>query len=96
MVNTYLGDCGEGRTADEDGDPFKLSEWFAEQTGNVGADPKLVNYLPADDSPVKSAGTVPFQDAFFDNVDFAGAFRDADSDWTKGWTVGLDRDKPLD
>ncbi|MDR9453791.1 MAG: hypothetical protein RI542_07655 [Wenzhouxiangella sp.] len=96
MVNTYLGDCGEGRTANEDGDLFLLSTWFEGQAGNVGADPKLANYLPADDSPVKSAGAVPFQDAFFDNVDFAGAFRDAKSDWTKGWTVGLDRDKPLD
>lgn len=28
--------------------------------------------------------------AFFDTTDFIGAVKDADSDWTKGWTVGLE------
>ncbi len=94
MVNSYLGNCVEGVTANEDGDPFLLSTWFTEQAGNVGGDPKMANYVPAADSEVGSAGAVPFEDAFFDNVDFAGAVRDAKSDWTKGWTVGLDRSTP--
>lgn len=29
-------------------------------------------------------------DSFFDTVDFIGAVKDSDNDWTSGWTVGLE------
>jgi len=94
VQNSVVGGCG-ATFADEEGDAFLVSDWFLNQAGNIEADPMLDNYVPTAGSPALNVGNVPFTDAFFDNVDFAGAIRDAKSDWTSGWTVGLDRDAPL-
>lgn len=59
--------------------------------GNVQGDPMLMNYAPMVDSPALNIGAVPYNDSFFDNVDYAGAIPSAAADWTAGWTVGLDR-----
>lgn len=95
IVNSVLGGCIEATFDDDSADPFLVSEWVLGQTGNVDADPQVTNYIPNAGSPAFGVGAVPFEDAFFDNVDFAGAVRDAKSDWTKGWTVGLDRSGPI-
>jgi hypothetical protein len=84
----------EGPFANEEGDPVLVSEFVLGQTNNSDTtDPKLDNYLPTDPNAIIVA-PVPFTDAFFDNVDFAGAIPSADADWTAGWTVGLDRNNP--
>ncbi len=96
VVNSVFGGCIEATFDDDSADPFVVSEWVMDQDGNVDGDPKVTNYIPNADSPAIGIGAVPFNDAFFDNVDFAGAVRDAKSDWTKGWTVGLDRSGPIE
>lgn len=93
FTNNIVGGCGQ--TFDnEDGDPFLVSDFFLGQTNNLEADPQLENYAPTAGSPAIGIGAVPFNDAFFDNVDYAGAIPSAEADWTAGWTVGLDRDLP--
>ncbi|AKS42226.1 hypothetical protein [Wenzhouxiangella marina] len=94
-VNSIAGGCDLGTFDDADGDSFLVSSWFLDQAGNVAANPMLSNYIPMAGSPALQTAPVPFSNAFFDNVDFAGAVRDASADWTKGWTVGLDRDAPI-
>jgi hypothetical protein len=93
VVNSIAGGCGLGTFDDAEGDPLLVSSWFLDQAGNSEATPMLNNYLPMGSAP--RVGAVPFTNGFFDNVDHAGAIRDASSDWTQGWTVGLDRDAPL-
>lgn len=95
IVNSVLGGCIEATFDDDAADPFVISDWVLGQAGNVDTDPQVTNYIPNAGSPAIGIGEVPFEDAFFDNVDFAGAVRDAKSDWTKGWTVGLDRSGPI-
>jgi len=94
VQNSVAGGCALGTFDDADGDLFLVSEWFLDQQGNLDADPMLNNIYPMPGSPAFGIGTVPHENDFFDNVDFAGAIRDKDTDWTKGWTVGLDRDAP--
>ena len=93
-VNSIAGGCALGTFDDAGGDPFLVSDWFLGQAGNLDADPQLENYYPLPGSPALGIGGVPFNDAFFDNVTYAGAVFSEDADWTKGWTVGLDRDAP--
>ncbi|MGK7294974.1 MAG: hypothetical protein ACNS61_03980 [Candidatus Wenzhouxiangella sp. M2_3B_020] len=93
FANNVVGNCGTSFD-EEAGDGFDVSDFFLGQTGNVDGDPMLMNYAPMSGSPALGIGNVPFTDDFFDNVDYAGAIRSADQDWTKGWTVGLDRDAP--
>jgi len=93
-VNSVAGGCALGTFDDAGGDPFLVSDWFLDQGGNVDADPLLDNYVPQAGSPALNIGMVPFNDAFFSNVSYAGAVRDAQADWTAGWTVGLDRNSP--
>jgi len=94
IVNSVVGGCAESFD-DAAGDPFLVSEWFFSFPNNVEANPNLSNYAPNAGSPAIGIGAVPFEDDFFDNVDYAGAIRSADADWTRGWTVGLDRNAPL-
>ncbi|WP_376695933.1 hypothetical protein [Wenzhouxiangella sp. EGI_FJ10305] len=94
IANSVVGGCGE--TFSEDGeDLFSVADWFFSFPGNVEADPDLDNYVPNAGSPAIGIGAVPFEDDFFDNVDYAGAISGSGADWTKGWTVGLDRTAPL-
>ncbi|MDF1584539.1 MAG: hypothetical protein P1P78_14695 [Methyloprofundus sp.] len=73
-----------------DGPTFSVEEWFLSQSGNSVADPQLNGFLPTSGSPVLNAGVtgaaatviVPF----IEPVDYAGAFRDENDDWTQEWT----------
>ena len=99
FVNNVIGNCGspfaDNETNDGDfNDPFVVSTFILDQPGNVQADPMLMNYAPMEGSPALNIGAVPYTDSFFDNVDYAGAIPSIDSDWTAGWTVGLNRDVP--
>jgi hypothetical protein len=101
FANNVIGNCGDGPFADgetNDGvftDPFLVSDFILNQNpGNVQADPMLMNIAPMANSPALGIGDVIYENDFFDNVNYAGAIPSADSDWTAGWTVGLDRDEP--
>lgn len=74
--------------ADGEGGAFTTSDWFLSQSENVAGDPLLAGYLPAVGSPLTLGGAA-VSDPFFTPVDYAGAFKDADSDWTKEWTFNF-------
>jgi len=95
IVNSVVGGCN-ATFDDAEGDLFVVSDWFFGYPNNVEANPGLENYMPNAGSPAIGIGAVPFADGFFDNVDYAGAISGNGADWTKGWTVGLDRDAPLE
>ena len=72
---------------DEDNDPFRVSEWFAAQTGSMedgvdlGGGSGLINgHMLNAVTPAIPA------DSFFDQVDYIGAIKDETSDWTAGWS----------
>jgi hypothetical protein len=100
FFNNIIGNCGGGAFADNEtndgvfNDPFAVSTFILDQPGNVQAEPQLMNYIPMSGSPALNVAPVPFADSFFDNVNYAGAVPSQGDDWTKGWTVGLDRDAP--
>ena len=71
--------------SDGEGKTFSTADWFAAQSGNQASNPLLNGYLPAAGSPLTTSGSA-VSDAFFTVVDYAGAFKDAGSDWTREWT----------
>ncbi|SEN12904.1 hypothetical protein [Nitrosomonas marina] len=83
MVNSFVN-CGNN-FLDGNGATFAVSDWFTSQAGNSQEDALLNGYLPAVGSPL-TLGGAPVNDAFFDAVDYVGAFKDADDDWTEEWT----------
>lgn len=83
MQNSFA-QCAQN-FADGDGATFSVSDWFLSQSENKAEDPLLDGYLPKTGSPLTLGGTA-VSDAFFDVVDYAGAFKDASQDWTKEWT----------
>ncbi|MEM0911286.1 MAG: hypothetical protein AAGJ37_09950 [Pseudomonadota bacterium] len=72
--------------------PFvDLNDWFLnQQTGNTlfTDGTAVVNGIFTIDATAPRADLSSI-DAFFTDVDFIGAVRDADNNWTDGWTVGL-------
>jgi len=84
IQNSYVN-CA-ANFADGEGASFTTSDWFLSQSENVAGDPLLSGYLPAAGSPLTLGGTA-VSDAFFTPVDYIGAFKDADSDWTREWTI---------
>ena len=83
MVNSFVS-CGNN-LADGDGATFSVADWFTSQSGNSQEDPLLNGFLPAAGSPL-TLGGAPVNDSFFNPVDYVGAFKDADDDWTQEWT----------
>lgn len=67
---------------------FKVSDWFLSQSENKAEDPLLSGYLPASGSPLTLGGAA-VNDPFFTVVDYVGAFKDANDDWTKEWTFNF-------
>ncbi|MDZ3823283.1 MAG: hypothetical protein U0S76_06740 [Pseudoxanthomonas sp.] len=87
--NTRLNCTNNFSTSDAGG--ADAATFFAAQPGNSTGNGGLVNgFLPGTGSPLKGAGAV-VDDPFFTPVDYIGAFRDADDDWTAGWTYGVRR-----
>ena len=86
MVNSvaWCPDSAEFKLSSED--PWSIADWFKGQEANRVVDPALNGWVPAAGSPLLDGGVTPF-DLFFDEVDFIGAVRDAQSDWTVGWTT---------
>ncbi|HRB21295.1 MAG TPA: hypothetical protein PLB54_06230, partial [Nitrosomonas sp.] len=65
---------------------FTTENWFTSQSANVAGDPLLSGYLPAAGSPLTLGGAA-VSDPFFSVVDYIGAFKDQNNDWTKEWTA---------
>ncbi len=74
----------------KDSGDFNQEAWFTAQTGNSLLD----NTATVLDGIYTVDATAPTDvsaiDSFFMSVDFIGAVKDADNDWTAGWTVGLE------
>ncbi len=70
-----------------EGDTFSVADYFAAQTGSSLGEVDLMGTIGWMNGPVLNAitPTIP-ADAFFDQVDYIGAVKDASSDWTTGWT----------
>ena len=86
MVNSFVNCASNFR--DGEGATFTTSDWFLSQSGNQAVDPLLSDYLPATGSPLILGGTA-VNDSFFDVVDYVGAFKDANDDWTQEWTFNF-------
>lgn len=65
-----------------------VSGWFTTQPGNKAEDPMLDGFLPQAGSPLLTGGAA-VNNPFFDAVDYVGAFKDADDNWTQEWTFKL-------
>lgn len=88
MRNTFVHGCADNfstRVPEGQTPPILTLTWFNSQIGNSTADPQLVGYLPAAGSPLLTGGAA-LNDPFFTPVSYAGAFRDANDDWTQEWT----------
>lgn len=87
MVHSYV-DCATN-FSDMENSSFAVADWFNAQMGNKAADPVLNGYLPGTGSPLTTGGMAVSSDSFFDTVDYVGAFKDANDDWTKEWTFAF-------
>jgi hypothetical protein len=92
FTNTILNCTGDNIVEnDEDTpDPWSVISWFEGQSGNMnGVDPMLDGAFLPEDSEYLSGYTCDpeiYADAFFDDVDYIGAFRSRSDAWTYGWT----------
>jgi hypothetical protein len=75
---------------EEDGDDFTVQAFFEAQAGNVVADPALDNIYPTSATPSNRTIDSAKWDAFFDKVNYVGAFKSKSQAWTNGWTEFLD------
>ena len=82
--NSFVNSC-QNSFAESGGATASTADWFNSQTGNKAQDPLLNGFLPAAGSPVLQAGST-LSDSFFKPVSYAGAFRDANDNWTQEWT----------
>ncbi len=92
MVNSMVYEAGGALFEDEDGDPFLVSDWFNNQSNIASQDPQLgtdLHLTASSPAALKSgASTSIIGDAFFENVNFVGAFDpNAASGWEDGWTI---------
>jgi hypothetical protein len=94
--NTLVRNTFSNCTTNFGGDaaaPYTTEAFFNANTGNSTANAQLTGFLPAANSPVQTAAaTVTVngaKDDFFDVVPYAGAFGGPETNWTVGWTVGV-------
>ncbi|NCN26206.1 hypothetical protein GW915_01420 [bacterium] len=69
---------------------FDLEGDFLARKGNRMANPMLKDLVPSEKSPALDPVEMPgeiFDDLFFEEVNFVGAIKSSDKDWTKGWTT---------
>ena len=74
----------------KDSGDFSQEAWFTAQTGNSLLDNTATVLDGIYTVDATEATDVSTLDSFFSSVDFIGAVKDADNDWTAGWTVGLE------
>lgn len=83
-------DCTTNFLDGSSGAAGKAQALFQAGTGNGTGNPELTGFLPAAGSPLANGGLVS-DDSFFTAAPYIGAFRNANDDWTAGWTVGIQR-----
>lgn len=86
-INNSIVNC-TSNFSEGDGATFTVSDWFLSQSENKTEDPLLNGFLPANGSPL-TLGGASVNNIFFDTVDYIGAFKDADDNWTQEWTFKL-------
>ena len=82
--------CSEA-VKNSSGSAFDTAAWFTGQTGSSlaeGGQSAVLNGIYTIDATAPTDVTAI--DSYFLPVDFIGAVKDADNDWTTDWTVGLD------
>lgn len=82
--------CGE-TVKNSSNSAFNTLEWFTGQTNSSiveGGQAAVLNGIFTIDTT--TAKDISGDDSFFMTVDFIGAVKDADNNWTADWTVGLD------
>ena len=75
---------------EESGDAFTVQSFFEAQPGNEVADPALDNIYPTANTPTNKTIDPSKWGAFFDKVNYVGAFKSKAQAWTNGWTEFLD------
>jgi len=88
MENTIIS-CAKD-FEEEDGDAFTIQSFFEAQPGNIVADPALNNIYPTSATPTNMTLDAAKWGAFFDKVNYVGAFKSQSQAWTNGWTEFLD------
>lgn len=74
---------------EEDGDAFTVQSFFEAQAGNEATNPELDGIYPTAATPTGKNIDPQLWGAFFDKVDFVGAFPSKTQAWTSGWTEFL-------
>lgn len=69
---------------------FDQVAWFTSQTNNTLLDENASVLNGIYTTNTTTPADMPAVDSFFKAVDFIGAVKDADNNWTSGWTVGLE------
>lgn len=69
----------------------KAQALFDAGAGNKTGNPQIAGFLPAAGSPLTAGGRLVGEDSFFTSAPYIGAFRDANDDWTVGWTHYVQR-----
>jgi hypothetical protein len=78
--------CGENIKNSGD---FDQEAWFTAQpsTSTAAGQSAVLNGVYTIDATIPTDVTT--LNSFFSSVDFIGAVKDADNDWTANWTVGF-------
>lgn len=84
IYNTLLGSCGLGATSLAETET-NLEDFFLAMPGNKIND--SFSLTESTYSELVEEGQALPNDGFFEQVDYRGAIKDSDSDWTSGWTT---------
>jgi hypothetical protein len=84
-------DCATNFVDGSNGVPGKAQALFDGGDGNETGNPGVDGFLPSAGSPLTAGGRLVSEDAFFTPAPYIGAFRDANDDWTVGWTPAIAR-----
>jgi hypothetical protein len=82
--------CGALNFAQVADAPWTAEAFYNAQAGNQIGNPLLQGFLPAAGSPLLTGGASA-SSVWFSPVEYIGAFRDANDDWTRNWTYNLKR-----
>lgn len=92
--NSIVFDCTLGEFADDVAEPWLVTDWFNGGNQNSTTALTMTGVFTAAGSAADGNGATPAQnaDAFFDTVDYIGAFEPGvvaggAGDWTSGWII---------
>lgn len=89
LQNSFIGNCSAGRFEDNAADPYTVSGWYTNGTGNqTGEYLKSGSFMPSSAAPFLTGNAVP-TDPYFTPVPYKGAFAGPNDRWYADWTVNL-------